>query len=126
MKPFDLKKALDGDPVVTRDGQRVLNIAYLPDATPYMRVAAVVKTASVNYVFMYSERGTIYENSSMDFDLFMAPVEREYWIATGKGSNTGGLLGTKPVDSEEGIKRLVQGTGLDPKTIQYHKIKRID
>lgn len=43
MKPFNLKEALAGKPVVTREGVTVTNVSHLTDTKkPYFKVVAVV------------------------------------------------------------------------------------
>lgn len=53
MKPFNLEAALKGDPVVTVGGEKVLRIAYLPEADENYRLVAVIEGNSG--VWLYSE-----------------------------------------------------------------------
>lgn len=68
MKPFDLQKALAGDPVVTRDGRKVTEVVHM-------------KTARENESIVFVASGLCYAthlNGIIDTfdsanDLFMAP-----------------------------------------------------
>jgi hypothetical protein len=42
MKPFDLEKALAGEPVVTRDGKEVTDIAYFPTKDDNYKVCGIL------------------------------------------------------------------------------------
>lgn len=63
-KPFDLQKAMQGEPIVTRDGREVFFIAFEPKAIAplVVRVGDVINT--------YFENGLFYETPSCR-DLFM-------------------------------------------------------
>lgn len=69
MKPFDLHKALQGSPVVTREGEPVKIIAHVPDVVAFQRVLYQLGLT----IFSCNEQGqyssTIGESS---LDLFMA------------------------------------------------------
>lgn len=83
MKPFDLQKALAGDPVVTRDGRKVTEVVHM-------------KTARENESIVFVASGLCYAthlNGIIDTfdsanDLFMAPkiVKKEGWINIYKDS----------------------------------------
>jgi hypothetical protein len=130
VKPFDLQKALNGAKAVTRDGREVLNIAYLPDAPDNQKVICVIRSkAGVKEVYHYYPGGNMWLDPTNAYaaDLFMVPIEKEYWTASGKGINSNReILCTRLAESEEEIRRLVLGTGLIPETIQFHKITRLE
>jgi hypothetical protein len=77
MKPFNLERALAGDPVVTRDGRPVKIAGYNPDAFDGKKVIGWVgKDAE-----MWNENGQYYGSAyACNFNLFMAPTERKEWI----------------------------------------------
>jgi len=80
MKPFDLKAALNGAPVVTRDGEPVPWLRHDPDANPRYRVLARIEGQSA--ARHYSENGRFYRDGTESFlDLFMAPTKRTVWGA---------------------------------------------
>lgn len=69
MKPFDLKAAMNGDPIVTRNGEEAKFIAYVPEAEKSQQVLYLV--GSIVYC-----RGVDGLNSCISpssHDLFMAP-----------------------------------------------------
>ncbi|MDE3022854.1 MAG: hypothetical protein KGI54_13520, partial [Pseudomonadota bacterium] len=69
------EKALAGDPVVTRDGQEVKQIAYFPDAKHgYQLIVLVAGWKSPCY---YPING---EATSGPLDLFMAPKKTTLWV----------------------------------------------
>lgn len=79
MKPFNIKRALAGDPVITREGISVKIGSYNPNALRYHRVIGWIGSQSRSW----NEDGS-YDIGGMNsqFDLFMAHkiVRREGWI----------------------------------------------
>jgi hypothetical protein len=77
MKPFNLKEALAGKPVVTRDGRPVKIAGYNPDYLGGQKLLGWV----MGYIYDVGE-WTKDGISSIreDLDLFMAPTERKEWI----------------------------------------------
>ena len=72
MKPFDLGAALWGEPVVTRDGRRVLQVVHLSQAHESCRVVAVVE--SEESIFPYQEDGRyLTSDNTSRTDLLMPP-----------------------------------------------------
>jgi hypothetical protein len=67
MKPFDLEKALAGEPVCTRDGRPVKIAGFNPDAVNACQLAVWVG----NFLYSYGIDGN-YASHSHDRDLFMA------------------------------------------------------
>ena len=81
MKPFDLKQALSGKPVVTRDGRKVLEIYHFKTAAQPFTVRAVIDGPEKPIIQQYTEDGitsAVFVSSSLD--LFMAPEKREWWV----------------------------------------------
>jgi hypothetical protein len=74
MKDFNLKDALAGKPVVTRDGRPVKIAGYNEGAKESQRIAAWLD----GFIIDYGENGKRY--SYTDYDLFMAPSERKEWV----------------------------------------------
>lgn len=129
LKPFNVQKALAGEQVATRGGAKVLQIAYFPDAPVSQQIVALVQSETSKSVVLLYITGKMYEGIQSDLDLFMFLVEKEYWMASGKGENkpfSGETLCTRLVETEKEIRRLVLGTGLIPETIQFHKITRLE
>lgn len=77
MKPFDLKAALAGAPVVTRDGKTVVLIGQFP-GTVQPNVWADLEGSS--FLYWFYENGRVHEHDEHAFDLFMAPRKEKRWI----------------------------------------------
>lgn len=73
MQPFNLQAALAGEPVLTREGRKVTEIAAFKTATPWVFYAVVD-----GKVLEYDKCGI----SPFDerYDLFMSPEKREAWL----------------------------------------------
>jgi hypothetical protein len=84
MKPFDLKKALAGEPVVTRDGRPVKIAGYNENAHEFYRLAYWVDGG----VCLACKSDGKYSNSDSVNDLFMVPkpvTKKEGWVAVWGG-----------------------------------------
>ena len=77
MNPFDLQKALAGEPVVTRDGREVTQVTSF-NAKSAFCLAAVVDGAIVKFTW----NGKHSLSSESNHDLFMATktVKKEGWV----------------------------------------------
>ena len=76
MKDFNLKDALAGKPVITRDGRPVKIAGYNKDAKESARIIGWVKGSNLNWY----EGGNYMGDAVSNADLFMAPSERKEWI----------------------------------------------
>jgi len=79
MKPFNLERALAGDPVVTRDGRKVDALHLCPEwIGESTRLLAKVNGRAV---YLYPA-GTMFAHGNDDNDLFMAPkvVKHQRWV----------------------------------------------
>lgn len=89
MKPFNLEKALAGDPVVTRDGKTVSEIVHLKTVPASQCIIFVIDGRAHEC----SESGKFYFDQDVESvnDLFMAPkiVMREGWINIYPNSKVG-------------------------------------
>lgn len=81
MKPFDLEKAIEGDPVITRNGDPVTQITRFDIITSVFKLYGVVNGC----VECWASDGR-YGIDLGSFDLFMAPVNRQEWRAVYKTS----------------------------------------
>ena len=77
MKPFKLKDALRGEPVVNRAGHKIAFIAHDPDASAAFRVLA--RAAGADCVMTFQEDGRCGLLAEA-YDLFMAPKKRMVWV----------------------------------------------
>jgi hypothetical protein len=82
--PFNLERALAGDPIVTRDGRKVLQIAYFPIAAKDNQIVALIEHNE--YLSHYHRDGSYYSEKSAE-DLFMAQKTKTYWVNIYKHEN---------------------------------------
>lgn len=112
MKPFDLERALAGDPVVTRDGREVPWLAYCHEAHVSQRVVALIKGSRELDFFNTNGRATPYAEHKND--LFMAPKKRTVWVNLfRRASGCEIFAGSKTFDSQEtasACERSYQGS----------------
>lgn len=82
-KPFDLEAALRGEPLITRDGRKVINFVQLAPMENLYPFAACVDVIGIE---TYTKEGLIiHESSNEGGDLFMAPKpKKKLWIAISK------------------------------------------
>jgi len=80
MKPFDLKKALSGEPVVTRDGDKVIELKHHTRANQddYC-ISGIIISDNSSFVETFLINGQLVKNmTECGSDLFMA--ETGFWI----------------------------------------------
>jgi hypothetical protein len=123
-KPFNLDRALAGDPVVTRNGMKVLNIAYLPDAPDNSKIVCVIDSGHgyTNCITFY-QSGMLWSERQHNMDLFMAPIEKEYWVASGTTAS-GLLFVTHAYDKIP--EKMTHIDCMSVSNVQYHKITRLE
>lgn len=85
LKPFDLEKALSGDPVVTRDGTKVVFIAFDKDARIACQLVIRLETDTASD--FYYANGVYVEDEEWPCDLFMAPKTKKVWIVLVKAED---------------------------------------
>jgi hypothetical protein len=79
MKPFDLQRAIAGDPVVTRDGRRAKFVAHVPESKRGCTTIAFVEGDGA--VRLYYDNGSFcYDNSISEHDLQMAPKKKTAYV----------------------------------------------
>lgn len=93
MKPFNLERALAGDPVITRDGRKVLKVldGRHPKVNQYYQIFALIEGDLVYTT--YSVSGAYRQGSEERQDLFMAPKKREGWVNVNKGRQCDPCIG---------------------------------
>jgi hypothetical protein len=83
-KPFDLQKALAGDPVETRDG-REIKVVFVSEMNEEYPVLCVYKDIDFEYTSRwYKKDGKEYSNRESNLDLFMLTKKKALWIAVSK------------------------------------------
>lgn len=76
--PFDLEKALAGEPVVNRAGKEIVGIIHFPTAIPTFRVYALAIGES--YPTAFDENGKLNRDRDCISDLFMKVMVVESWM----------------------------------------------
>lgn len=78
LKPFNLERALAGDPVVTKNGRKITELRFFSTKNEHP-VAGFIDGS--NQLQQWTVQGQRYgKYSESDFDLFMAPIEKSGWI----------------------------------------------
>lgn len=78
MKPFNREEAKAGKPLVTRDGRKVMHY-HDTELDIEFPIWAIIEGEKSPH--MFSKDGLLFHNSSVRYDLFMAPEKREYWVS---------------------------------------------
>ena len=119
MRPFDLEKALAGEPVITREGLEVTELYLAKTATNNTRRLIAVTEGALRH---YSEDGKWqFDKGDNPNDLFMAPVKRQAWtnvFQTPSGAifTSGGCY-----DSNEKAEKAIMGAEHYVKTMLIHE-----
>ena len=101
MKPFNLEKALAGDPVVTRDGIPVTEIVRFNGLPHDRRLYGIINGGLVS--FLDNGRFSVYEFSETKYDLFMAPkiVKKSGWINIYHDGGCGRMVSALRIDADK-------------------------
>lgn len=75
-KPFDLERALAGDPVVTRDGRPVTQLVKFDVGGDSEPVCGVLNGS----ISSWSVDGLYLTDIESKYDIFMAPKKRTVWV----------------------------------------------
>ena len=125
MKPFSKSEALQGKPVVTRNGKKVLYITEVPLDIKYP-VVAVVEGIGEPHIFT-SDGRFLYSQGDHPYDLIMASTKKEGWIAFGTDqikSPYKGIVGfaTHVWSTEDEAKRYYYYAGNKGSTVHTVKV----
>jgi hypothetical protein len=129
LKPFNLKRALAGDPVVTRGGKKVLEIYCFKTKQPEQPILVDIGD---EYIRHYSLNGAYYHNGPIDKDdLFMAPIEKEYWCLSALNTKSRDAYFSDAYSLETESELYTQLLAAWKKSenlidIQEHKITRLE
>lgn len=104
MKPFNLERALAGDPVVTRDGHRVTDLRYFNRQGILYPIIGVLEVDDANpEVETWTLYGRFRTHCDSDYDLFMASTKHEGWVNLYYGAECptlGGIVYPTKEDAE--------------------------
>ena len=83
LKPFNLAAAKAGQPVVTRDGRKARIVCFDLKRNDVKPLVVLIENTfdKEESISLYCQDGSYEDVSTSDFDLFMAPVMKEVWIA---------------------------------------------
>jgi hypothetical protein len=119
MKPFDLKAAKAGKPLVTREGQKATFVGVVDADIDYPLAVFIEGKAGI---WHYTRDGRFEKSSIRIEDLCMAPTERTEWVVRFVGNNFSPCI-YGPYSSEQAAKDDV--TVLDGQTT-FHRITIIE
>lgn len=81
MKPFDLEKALNGHPVVTRDGRKVTEIHYFKTVGRHYKLYGAVNEPEYgDSVHSWTDQGIFQKGKESHLDLFLESVQKTVYI----------------------------------------------
>ncbi len=107
MKPFDLKAAKRGEPVVTRDGWKA-RIVCFDRKTEWIGggIVAFIDTGSSELILAYDENGESCYSNSGD-NLFMAPKKVERWVVVLKKTQYCANESIAVLDTKDQVDKLI-------------------
>lgn len=111
-KPFDLEKAMAGEPVVTRDGRPYKFGAYNPDAG--FPIVGWIETTP----FSHKEDGRVNDLHKMPTDIFMAAKTQKVWVNLLLSKYSGSICSSLCTDEESVMKDRNNNNFIFLKTIE--------
>lgn len=75
-RPFDLDAAVRGEPVVTRDGEKVTELYYFKTTNETRKLCAVIE----GNIVWFDDVGKINGAQEFGYDLFMASKTKTYYM----------------------------------------------
>ena len=105
MEPFNLERALAGEPVVTRDGREVTEIHFFETCTKGYAVIAIIEGDK----FGFTNNGYYLDNSTEHrLDLFMKPKVVEGWFNVHVNNNGIVVIGISYPSEEVAKANIVE------------------
>ena len=116
MKPFNLQEAIEGKPIVTRDGRKVLECHYFKTLEHKYPFRVIIEGKSD--VYMFTKEGVYDTNlTSHKLDLFMYEEPKNYYANVYKSHSNGICIGAI-VDNIEEAKNIAINRNAYIKTIE--------
>lgn len=100
MKPFNLEKALNGHPVVTRCGIEVINLHYFKESSSIYKLHGVVKAKYNSSVKNWTDEGVFNKDEPCSLDLFLKTEKKTVYVNIYKRHPDGKLEAVVHEDSE--------------------------
>jgi hypothetical protein len=92
MKPFNLERAIAGDPLISRCGHKVEFIAHDPTMDFGSRIVIKIYRANGPEWMLMSDAGRYWSvGPDTNQDVFMAPIEKTVWVNVYPGLRTGNM-----------------------------------
>lgn len=111
LKPFNLKKALAGDPVVTRDGRKVPEIYEFEKCNSITNIGYAIEGEVGIYTVNETGIRAHAPDKPSDSDIFMAPRKQKLWIA----------IRNKEIENSSGVHDTSMAyPSLDSLVIPFH------
>ena len=107
LKPFDIQKAREGEPVYTRDGRKARIVCYDFKGGDYPIIALVECRGNREIFCAYSEKGEIGIGTETDEDLMIAPELHEGWVNVFNHGNNDTYVGNFIFPTEELAKEAL-------------------
>lgn len=117
-KPFNLERALAGDPVITRDDRHVTELHHF--STIRERDDNVVYTTFGEYIYRVDLNGRYLKEKESENDLFMAPKTKTYYVNVYRNEVGNVYTGCVKQSEEESVTERLEPTVNDfIKTISF-------
>lgn len=126
MKKFDLQQAIDGHPLVTRDGREVTEFHYFQTANdPSFVIVAVINGKTIHF----DENGTYVPYGDSKNDLFLKDQKTKYYFFSFKRGDGESLKRYfSPIYTDENAPKkylddICINTSYEISDIQHHEIE---
>jgi len=116
MKPFDLEKALAGEPVVSKEGRKVIQLHYFPNLGSNFKVIAQLEHGFSFDTFTI--HGKYSDDESSQLDLIMAEPER--WVNVYYSKAQDNVWASQFYESESEAKEHIISTSSYQTTIKIN------
>ena len=116
MKPFDLEKALAGEPVVSKEGRKVIQLHYFPNIKSNFKV--MVQLENAFGVDTFTIHGKYSDGISSQLDLVMAEPER--WVNVYYSKAQDNVWASQFYESESEAKEHIISTSSYQTTIKIN------
>lgn len=89
LKPFDLERALAGDKLIYRNGDKVIDFKYFNNLSYQPRLATITEDGELTW---HDADGNFHGKKTIkhNYDLFMALKTKKLWIAIAKNARHDG------------------------------------
>lgn len=113
-KPFDLQKALAGEPVITRSGKKIVDIYHFKYSGSTFSVLATIEGSNSEACYTVDGKYHLLDAEHKN-DLFMAPEKKTVWVNISKYPDMGfkAYVHETPGSADEGSRSFQTGEPSD-------------